>query len=614
MLTDTPLLSNGQKIGHYTIQAFIKTGEYNETYKAGDAQGVAFFVKIYDMEQVPRQVLDADGTIREISVLRSISSPYLISYVADGTINIDGTDYPYMVTKYFTGPLLADDLVRGKSVPLEQALEYFSDILKGLRDLHAKGFLHNDITPRNIMFDREGDKCAARIIDFGHVAEPCDGVVPFPVGDLSPCYQALETFWNTYSVRSDVYSATAVFFSMLFGIAPWETEVGPIDKPLIKKLVRQKLNEVRREPLDLDLTDGTPQWVKQMIMRGLALHAENRAHSVDEMINIIDTKGQLDEHEDSTIHIAKGQQKTPTDHMPHADSEEAEAYQVPDGVKVEGNGFAEVAGLDSLKTMLQQKVIFLLKNKQLAERYKLTPPNGMLLYGPPGCGKTYFAEKFAEESGFNFHFVKASDLGSIYIHGSQGKIAELFKKAEKDAPSIICFDEFDAMVPQRDNVSTHSPSAAGEVNEFLSQLNNCSKRGLFIIGTTNKPDLIDQAALRKGRLDLQVYMPAPDEQTRKLMFELYLKDRPCADINSDELAKMTDNYVASDIAYIVNDAAMIAAFADEPITQDKLIDTIKATRPSVTPDSLRYYNDMRLRFEGNGSTIRRQIGFTVAKD
>jgi len=609
-----PLLNNSQPVGDYTIQAFIKTGEYNDTYKAGDANGVAFFVKVYDPAQVPQQVLGPDGTIREIAVLRSTASPYLISYVADGTVDIGGKQCPYMVTKYFTGPLLADELIRGNKVPLEQAIEYFADILKGLRDLHAKGFLHNDITPRNIMFDKEGDKIAARIIDFGHVAEPCDGVVPFPVADLTPCYQAQETFWNTYTARSDVYSATAVFYSMLFGTAPWEAEVPPADTAENKKQVRKTLHDKRREPLPLGLEGGMPQWVEKLIGRGLAVHAEDRAHSVEEMIKLIETKGQFSGHEESAAQAPKKPQKASSEPSGRTNSDEAEAYQVPDGVKVKGKGFAEVAGLDQLKTMLQQKVIFLLKNKQLAERYKLTPPNGMLLYGPPGCGKTYFAEKFAEESGFNFHFVKASDLGSIYIHGSQGKIAELFNKAEKDAPSIICFDEFDAMVPRRDNVGTVNSSMSGEVNEFLSQLNNCSRRGLFVIGTTNKPDLIDQAALRKGRLDLQVFMPAPDETTRKLMFELYLKDRPCADINADELARMTDNYVASDIAYIVNDAAMMAAFADEPITQDKLVNTIKATHPSVTADSLRYYNDMRQRFEGRGNATRRHIGFAVAKD
>ena len=273
-----------------------------------------------------------------------------------------------------------------------------------------------------------------------------------------------------------------------------------------------------------------------------------------------------------------------------------------------GNGFADVAGMDDLKDLLQKKVLFILKNKEKAERYRLTPPNGMLLYGPPGCGKTYFAEKFAEESGFNYKFIKASDLGSIYVHGAQGKIAELFNKARQQAPVIICFDEFDAMVPDRSSRSAEN--IAGEVNEFLSQLNNCAKDGIFVIGTTNQPERIDKAILRKGRLDISVYIPEPDANTRKLMFDLYLKDRPCDPIDTQRLADLTDKYVASDIAFIVNDAAMIAAFRDEPLTQSGLEDSIKSTRPSLTDAMLKDYAASRSKLENTSSAeTRPRVGF-----
>ena len=179
----------------------------------------------------------------------------------------------------------------------------------------------------------------------------------------------------------------------------------------------------------------------------------------------------------------------------------------------QGNGFKDVAGMEELKDIVRKKIIFVLKNRELAERYKLTPPNGMLLYGPPGCGKTFFAEKFAEESGFRFIDVKASDVGSPYIHGTQGKVADLFKKAEAQPPTVICFDEFDAFVPNRSGVDNQSLSS--EVNEFLSQLNNCAKRGIFIVCTSNRPDKIDPAVLRTGRIDQLIYVPAPDQAARR---------------------------------------------------------------------------------------------------
>ena len=208
----------------------------------------------------------------------------------------------------------------------------------------------------------------------------------------------------------------------------------------------------------------------------------------------------------------------------------------------------------------------------------------MILYGPPGCGKTYFAEKFAEESQFNFVLVNGSDLGSVYLHGTQGKIANLFKEAEKKAPTIICFDEFDSFVPSRSSMAAeHRPE---EVNEFLGQLNNCSKKGIFVIGTTNRLDLIDPAVLRKGRMDLHVEIPAPDENTRKLIFTLHLKDRPVADnIDVVELARLTDRYASSDIAFIVNEAAMMAALADELISQNHWIHSIKANESSLEAGS-----------------------------
>ena len=232
----------------------------------------------------------------------------------------------------------------------------------------------------------------------------------------------------------------------------------------------------------------------------------------------------------------------------------------------------------------------------------------MLLYGPPGCGKSFFAEKFAEETGFNFILVKASDLGSIYIHGSQGKIADLFKKAEENAPSVLCFDEFDAFVPSRSG--DLGSNQAGEVNEFLTQLNNCSKRGIFVIATSNRPDKVDPAVLRTGRIDKQVYVPMPDQTARKLMFELYLKDRPCEGIDSDALAQKADGYVASDIAYVVNEAATIAAFNHENITQDLLFKTIDGIKPSINKDLLKEYEEMRDKMEGiTRSNSLPRVGF-----
>jgi transitional endoplasmic reticulum ATPase len=190
--------------------------------------------------------------------------------------------------------------------------------------------------------------------------------------------------------------------------------------------------------------------------------------------------------------------------------------------------------------------------------------------------------------------IKSSDLASSYVHGSQEKIRQLFDQAEQNAPIVVCFDEFDALVPDRswNNVSSE------EVNEFLSQMNNCSKRGIFIVATSNRPDKIDPAVLRTGRIDKMVYVPLPDYEARKEMFALYLKDRPKEDgIDVEELASMTEGYIASDIAYIVNDAAMVAAYTRTKISKEVLLSSVTATRPSVRSESIKQYDDIRRKME-----------------
>lgn len=354
--------------------------------------------------------------------------------------------------------------------------------------------------------------------------------------------------------------------------------------------------------------EGMTEQLHKVLQRALALIDRDRFGSADEFIGALrgeEVKMPPTKRESAAPPSANGD--VTTDGEQRGGEAEGEAPRAT-FAKGEGNGFADVAGMEELKQLLRAKVINVLQDRERALKYRLAIPNGMLLYGPPGCGKTFIAEKFAEETGFNYTVVKSSDLASIYIHGSQQMIGKLFDEARAKAPTVLCFDEFDALVPSRKE-STHA-SMAGEVNEFLSQLNNCGKKGVFVIATSNRPDMIDPAVLRTGRIDRMIYVPVPDKDARRVLFEINLKDRPTEDVDCAALAERTVNFVASDIAYAVNDAAITAAFANVPISQKILCETLDCMRPSVTEEMLAEYDKLRDKMTGmERRAARTPIGF-----
>ncbi len=548
------------EVGIYTVQSFIKEGQYNESYIVNDPSGTSYFLKIYDPNRIPHNILNSDSIITEIDHCEKMNHPNVISYVEKGVYSEDGNDYPYLVTNYIKGNLVADPLVKGRIFTLDMTLDIIKYVLKGLAYIHSLGLVHNDITPRNIIYNPQ-ELSKTTLIDLGHVSKPCKGQLSFETSDLTPFFRAPETYDLIFDIRSDIYSVAAVLYAMLIGKAPWFSEL----KDDIK-LDSEKMRSIMSERLSFSGgLDKCPSWLQSVLKTCLSVEPDMRIQTAEEFLDALE--------KEYCPHIGKVQVKTE-----YSQTEAATKTSSYGIAKKAGNGFADVAGMDDIKAMLQQRVLFLLKNPERARKYRLTPPNGMLLYGPPGCGKTFFAEKFAEEASLNYIFIKASDIGSTYIHGSQGKIAQLFSEAEAKAPSVICFDEFDAMVPKRSG-NESSALMNPEVNEFLSQMNNCSERGIFVIGTTNQKDLIDPAVLRTGRMDILVEICPPDKPTRKKMFDLYLKDRPCINVDTDVLADKTDNYSSSDIAFIVNDAALVAAFKDSPIDQTMLEDSI-SRKPS----------------------------------
>ena len=555
------------RIGKYAIQRLIKENVFNANYLAINEEGKPFFIKAFDMGLVPGKFIK-DGTVAEISNCQKVHHPNIISSGEAISVNYNGTDFQCLVTPFFKGRLLSEVLKAGKVFSVEEAKDIILPVIQGIRYLNNElNLCHNDITPQNILLEEGSDgSITPKIIDLGHAYEPINGAPPFYVEDLHVHYLAPEALKGVFSSDGDTFSVTAVFYHMLTGKAPWSCDTSKREPFAVRK---QKIREAREK--DLVLPEGIDPQIAQALAAGLCLARSERAN-ITSLYTMISGK---DKPVNESNH----------DSSPSSEAEHQTTVQVQRSEPGKG-GFADVAGMDALKESLLQRVIWVISDKEKARKYRLSPPNGMLLYGPPGCGKTFFAQKFAEESGFNYMLVNGSDLGSIYIHGTQGKIADLFKEAEKNAPTVICFDEFDSFVPTRG--SSSSNNRADEVNEFLSQLNNCAARGIFVIGTTNRIDMIDPAVLRKGRLDLHVEIPAPDLETRKKMFSIHMKDRPQEeDIDIDRLAEMTEGYASSDIAFIVNEAAMVAALADVPISFQHLEESIKSNPSSLAREERR---------------------------
>ena len=552
-------LANQTAVGAYSVQRFLKEGYYSDSYVVTDAEEHRFLMKRFDLSAVPEQ-LKTNETVLEIQACRQINHPQIVAHVTDGKLMLDGVGYRYLIMPYYEGTLLSDELRGGHLYTPMEARNVIVPILEGLIALHKAGFCHNNLTPEHILLETgEEGAVTPKIIGLGHVCKPMySGITPFPIQDLNPLYMAPEALRGIYAEACDVFAVSAILYTMLAGKAPWSCDFAENENFLVRK---QRVQAARHEKLEAPaaLEEKDPV-LMEALLSGLAARVNRpTATRLHQML------------------------QTAVDGPREQEQKKAETkVSVEFKRNTHGGGFADVAGMDALKKTLDERVIWILSDKEKAAKYRITPPNGMLLYGPPGCGKSFFAQKFAEESHFNYVLVNGSDLGSTFIHGTQGKIASLFKEAQAKAPTVICFDEFDAFVPARG--SRESEHKSEEINEFLSQLNNCAERGIFVIGTTNRVDIIDPAVLRKGRFDLHFEIPAPDLETRASMFKLHLERRPIdEDIDTTRLAEMTDGYAASDIAFIVNEAAMKAALANEAIAQKHLEETVSHTRPSLAP-------------------------------
>lgn len=580
------ILSKGQSINDkYKVTFFLKKGSYAETYRVKDQNGQTKLLKLFAYSKLNRTQFTENDNVLEVEILKEIKHPNLVKFCDSGELLLDSQKYAYAILDFISGETLADKLKREQSLNIYEAKDIILGVLNGLKYLHSlkKPIIHNDITNLNVMLDLSGKISIPKIIDFGYARFLSQSNKDFLKDGLNPFYQANEAFNKIFSVQSDVFSVGALYYHLLEGLPPWFVEISKYKSDTI--MLEDAVFAERKKPLKFSkITDTQTQ---NIINKSLQPNAEHRFINVNDFIKAIN--GEL------------GVQLS----SPHQSSK-PKLKQIK-----KGKGFSAIAGMQELKDTIQLDVIDALKEKERYADYGLTIPNGMLLYGPPGCGKTFFAERMAEEIGFSFYKVKGSDIQSKYVNASQENVKNLFDEAKQYAPSIIFIDEMNEVAPNRSNNSTHHMGAS-VVNELLVQTNNCGEDGIFVIGATNFPSSIDPALLRSGRLDKIVYVSPPDLEARELMFKIYLDRRP-REIGLDyfELAKKTENYVSSDIKFLCDEASRTALKLKSRISKEILLETIKNNKPSISLKELNSYISIKAKMEGlaENTNDRPRIGF-----
>ncbi|XP_073138535.1 cell division cycle protein 48 homolog isoform X2 [Henckelia pumila] len=230
-------------------------------------------------------------------------------------------------------------------------------------------------------------------------------------------------------------------------------------------------------------------------------------------------------------------------------------------VEVPNVSWEDIGGLDNVKRELQETVQYPVEHPEKFEKFGMSPSKGVLFYGPPGCGKTLLAKAIANECQANFISVKGPELLTMWFGESEANVREIFDKARQSAPCVLFFDELDSIATQRGNSIGDAGGAADRVlNQLLTEMDGMTaKKTVFIIGATNRPDIIDPALLRPGRLDQLIYIPLPDENSRLQIFKACLRKSPVSrDIDLWALARHTHGFSGADITEICQRACKYA--------------------------------------------------------
>jgi transitional endoplasmic reticulum ATPase len=274
----------------------------------------------------------------------------------------------------------------------------------------------------------------------------------------------------------------------------------------------------------------------------------------------------------------------------------------------------QVGGLEDTKERLRETIQWPLEYPQVFEQMDMQAAKGVLMYGPPGTGKTLLAKAIANESQSNFISIKGPELLNKYVGESEKGVREVFEKARSNAPTVVFFDEIDSIAGERGQNAGDSGVGERVVSQLLTELDGLEDlEDVVVIATTNRPDLIDPALLRPGRLDRHIHVPVPDEEGRRKIFEVHTRGKPLADdVNVDDLAARTGGYVGADIEAVCREASMAAtrefvnsvdpeeiddSVGNVRITHDHFEEALQEVRPSVDDETRERYEEIEEQFD-----------------
>lgn len=614
-------IEKGKKLKSWVIHAVISQSVFRTEYLLEPTKdNEVLRAIVYDMQSIPDSFVWDDNSNPteqaspcELRFLRDINSSFFPELIDHEEC------YPYHwgVVRTPKATSMVNYIKTTPSIGRKESVDLVIKVCKALKVLEKSHLHHYNLTKSSVLVTPDKNI----ILDgLGYISKESKSQRFYRAISLNSLFLAPELFLGEHSVNADVFSACLMLYSLISGRNyPWNVQYYFAEQLNSKKMTANEFYTCActytwdRAPKLSSIKDE--QLVK-LLKSGLNLNPAARIPSVNHLERLLvefikELQGDeekrnalLSEIVDSILQNLVGQTAAESSNP---------AFIEPEPIKT--GGFADLAGMDELKEELMWKFIKPIRHKKLAKGFGITPPNGCLLYGPPGCGKTYCAEKIAEEAGINFRLCRPSEVASTYVHGGQGLIKEIFDEARKKAPILLFWDEADAIATRRDMLHEHY---ASEVNELLAQMNNAAADGVYVFLACNFPEKLDSAILRRGRIDERFYVPLPDAKGREDMFRLRTADLPKSGTwDYGYLAHLSDGFSYADLEYVITECRRICfrmavssnAKRLTPVKQVVMEDIIKKTQPSLSRAERAHYEEVHNKMIGSGEPQRRKIGF-----